>query len=153
TVEWYLNFADEDLFCGYRGPLFAQDEIQVGEHPALGSLREALKASGVPALEPFTRDKGRPTPVLVRGVERRCAVDTDPDLTAGRPYGLYGNSFARARPADITRATTVLEPPTISNILAMEAPPGGQGAYTIEQIQGIVITAHTGFTAARIESH
>src|SRR5262245_11911442 len=24
TVEWYLNFADEHLFFGYGGPLFAQ---------------------------------------------------------------------------------------------------------------------------------
>jgi hypothetical protein len=152
AVEWYLNFADEHLFFAYGGPLFAQDEMQVAEHPALASLREAIKASGVPGLEPFTRDKGRPTPVLVRGVERRCAVDTDPDLTAGRPYGLYGNSFQRAPVEDITRATTVLDPPTISNIIAMEAPPGGRGPYTMDQIQEILITAYTGFTAARIES-
>ena len=62
-----------------NGPVDAGLEEVIG---ALGSLREALKASGVPGLEPFTRDKGRPTPVLVRGVERRCAVDTDPSGSA-----------------------------------------------------------------------
>src|SRR5262245_34459218 len=27
-VEWYLNFADRELFYAYGGPLFAQDEMQ-----------------------------------------------------------------------------------------------------------------------------
>src|SRR4051794_22228936 len=42
AVEWHVNFADPDLFFAYGTGLFAQDEIQVAEHPALGSLREAL---------------------------------------------------------------------------------------------------------------
>lgn len=41
-IEWYLNFAHRDIFCAYEGSLFAQDEMQVAEHPALGSLREAM---------------------------------------------------------------------------------------------------------------
>lgn len=28
-VEWHINFADENLFGYYGGPLFAQDELQV----------------------------------------------------------------------------------------------------------------------------
>jgi hypothetical protein len=32
-VAWHLNFADPHVFFGYGGALFAQDEIQVAEHP------------------------------------------------------------------------------------------------------------------------
>lgn len=149
-VEWYLNFADVNLFFGYGGPLFAQDEMQAAEHPALGSVREALKAGVQPGLPAKTRDGDAPTPILVRGVERRCAVDTD--HPAAMPYGLYGNRFGSASQAVIRKATARLDPPTVSNLLAMEAIPGGSGRYTPAQIADVVTTAVTGFTAARIES-
>ena len=58
-VDWHLNFADGDLFFGYGGPLFAQDEMQVAEHPALASLRHALFEAG---LKPLTVEHGMPTP-------------------------------------------------------------------------------------------
>ena len=144
--------ADLNLFVAYGGQLLAQDEMQVAEHPALGSLREALKASGDPRLAPLTRDAVGPTPVLIRGVERRCAIDTEPDLLAGRTQGLYGNNFARARPEAVRSAVTVLQPPTITNLLAIEAPPGGVGRYGKREIEDVLVTAYTGFRAARIES-
>ncbi len=149
AVEWYLNFADHDLFCAYGGPLFAQDEMQVAEHPALGSLREALLHSGV---DPATVEDGEPTPVLILGVERRCAVATDRNAALGRPFGLYGNYFARARPDVIERSVKPIVPPTTTNLIAMEAPAYGQGAYNLEQIHYILRTAFTGFSAAMIES-
>ena len=49
AMEWHVNFADPDLFVAYGSELFAQDEIQVAEHPVLGALREALTAQGVSA--------------------------------------------------------------------------------------------------------
>lgn len=148
-VEWYLNFAHSDLFCAYGSPLFAQDEMQVTEHPALGSLREALLSEGI---EPLTVENEQPTPVLIRGVERRCAIATDPNPEQGRPLGLYGNNFARASKEAIELATKVINPPTITNIIAMEAPAGGYGSYSREDIEYILITAFTGFLAAKIES-
>jgi Poly (ADP-ribose) glycohydrolase (PARG) len=148
-VEWYLNFAHSDLFCAYGGPLFAQDEMQVAEHPALGSLREALLKAKI---EPFTVESGQPTPILIRGVERRCAIATNPDPDRGRPFGLYGNNFAKATPEAIAQATKALDPPTITNIIAMEASAGGYGVYRLEDIEYILTTAFTGFTAARNES-
>jgi hypothetical protein len=60
--EWYVNFADRNLFVAYGGPLFAQDEIQVAEHPALGSIREAMKASTDAGMAPLTRTDTEPTP-------------------------------------------------------------------------------------------
>lgn len=90
--------------------------------------------------------------MLVTGAERRCRIATEPDHAAGRPEGLYGNAFARARAAAVRRATTPLEPPTITNLIAMAAPGYGHGAYTAEQIETILVTAYTGFTAASAEA-
>ncbi len=152
AVPWYLNFAHTVLFVAYGGPLLAQDELQVLEHPALGSIREALKGNNDPGLRPVTRDAGRATPVLLSGVERRCALATDPDASAGRPLGLYGNQFGRARTEAVLGALRVLDPPTRSNLVAMEAPPGGAGPYTRSQIEGVLRTAHAGFAAVRAET-
>jgi hypothetical protein len=149
TVEWYLNFSHSDLFCAYGGRLFAQDEMQVAEHPALGSLREALLRSD---LKPLTVENGQPTPALIRGVERRCRVATDRNAELDRPNGLYGNNFAAAGAEAIAKATQAIVPPTISNVLAMEAPTGGHGRYDLKEIESILGTAFTGFAAARFES-
>src|SRR5689334_15344343 len=46
VLEWHVNFADPRLFIAYGSGLFAQDEIQVAEHPVLASLKEALHAAG-----------------------------------------------------------------------------------------------------------
>jgi hypothetical protein len=150
ALEWHVNFADPHLFFAYGSPLFAQDEMQVAEHPALGALREALAARGRDALT--VEPDGRPTPVLVKGVERRCRVATDCNAGELRPHGLYGNAFARADPEAIKRATARIDPPAITNILAMAAPHGGRGRYTREEIETILVTAYSGFRAAALES-
>lgn len=127
----------------------AQDEMQVAEHPVLGSLREALMASG---REPMTVEAGRPTPVLVMGAERRCRIATDCNVDEGRPAGLYGNAFARADAATVRRATRRIEPPTITNVIAMAAPSGGRGEYAASEIQYVLSTAYTAFRVAGFES-
>jgi hypothetical protein len=139
-VAFHVNFADPRLFFAYAGPLLAQDELQVAEHPALASLLEALLALGEPAL---TVEDGTPTPVVVTGVERRCAIDT---------RLVYGNAFARAPEELVRRATRRLDPPTTSNILAIAALGGGIGAYTAGQIEYTLRTAAAGFEAARREA-
>lgn len=147
--HWHLNFADRRLFVAYGSGLLAQDELQVAEHPALGSVAEAMTA--LPNQMPLTAEDV-PTPILVAGVERRCRIDTAPDVQAGRPHGLYGNRFQRAAPEVVADAVTVLEPPTISNILAMEAPKGYRGRYTAAQIRFVLQTAIAGYAAAVAES-
>lgn len=144
-----MNFANASLFLDYGGPRFGQDEIMVAEHPALGALVEYLVAN---ALEAVTVSRGRPTPVLVAGVERRCAIGTSPSVAEGRPEGLYGNLFHLAPPETVRRAVTVLDPPTRSNIIALSAPSGGIGPYTMEQIELILLTAYTGFRAVVLET-
>ncbi len=148
-IEWYLNFAAKDLFYAYGGSLFAQDEMQVTEHPALASLREALIDKEI---KPWTVENREPAPILIRGVERKCAIATEPNAKKGRPLGLYGNNFAKATPAAIQQAIEIINPPTITNILAIEAPVGGYGIYSQAEIEYILKTAYTGFIAAKIES-
>jgi len=149
---WHMNFADARLFGYYGGPLLAQDELQVAEHPALASLRQAMDDSDVPYMAPLASEDGRRTPVLIRGIERRCRIATEPDAAAGRPDGLYGNRFSRAAADVVTRAVSILDPPTITNLIAMEAPGYGRGAYSRAQVEDVLCTTLTGFWAARLES-
>jgi hypothetical protein len=146
-MHWHMNFADRDLFVAYGSSLLAQDELQVAEHPLLGSVREALVAMGLSATTVGHDD--RPTPVTISGVQRRCWIDTSPNKAQGRPFGLYGNAFGRAPIEEIRVATHALHPPTFSNILAMAAPSGGSGIYQPREIQTVLTTAYSGFLAAR----
>jgi hypothetical protein len=150
VVDWHVNFADSELFVAYGGPLLAQDEMQVLEHPVLASLREALVSAG---REAATRGgAGEPTPVTVTGAERRCAIQTFPDPAAGHPRDLYGNAFAVAPLAEVLAATRPLSPPATSHILAMAAPAGGRGPYERRELLDVLDTAYTGFAAAGRES-
>lgn len=149
ALEWHVNFADPLLFVAYGSGLLAQDEMQVAEHPALGSLREALLKTGHKAL---TAEDGKPTPVLVRGVERRVLIATDANVGEGRPQGLYGNRFAAAAPEVVARATRQIDPPTVSNLIAIAAPASGRGAYQHRDVELILTTAYTGFRAAVLET-
>jgi hypothetical protein len=145
---WHVNFADPTLFVAYGSRLLAQDELQCCEHPALGSIREALRAEQLVAR---TEEGGRPTPILISGVERRCTLETAPDLEAGRPYGLYGNRFGVADAKTVREAVRLHRPPATSNLIAIAAPVG-RGEYTRPQIDRVVATAWTGFAAAVAES-
>jgi hypothetical protein len=146
-VHWHLNFANFDLFSAYAGSLLAQDEMQVLEHPDLARVRHALQAAGLSTL---VTDRAGPTPFTLSGVPRRGVIETGPSPRL--PGGLYGNRFAAASVDQVLAATTVIEPPTLSNIVAVEAPAYGRGAYTSEEMTGILTTAVTGFGAAVVET-
>lgn len=146
AVEWHVNFADPYLFVAYGTGLFAQDEMQVVEHPILGALKEALEAGGHDAR---TVEGRHPTPILIMGAERRCAVSTEPNAAMGRPAGLYGNRFAAAPKEVVRQAVRPIVPATVTNLLAIAAPSGGYGEYEEHEIGGILRTAYTGFSAAR----
>ncbi|RIB08835.1 hypothetical protein C2G38_2251754 [Gigaspora rosea] len=163
TVVWYINFADLNLFAYYGGSLFAQDEMQCLEHPALCSLHDKLETipDGSPTRTRTTISSGKSiaTPVLIRGVERQAFIKTDCNETEGRPYGLYGNQFAIANVDAVKLATTVFDKrldnkgnPYYSNIIAIEAPKYGKGYYTNSTIRMVIETAYSGFLAARFES-
>ena len=149
AIEWHVNFADPMLFFAYGSGLFAQDEMQCAEHPALGSLVEALRADGH---RPVTETADGPTPVLITGIQRRCRVATNMNAAEGRPRGLYGNEFAVAPEDAVARATMRIDPPTITNLIAMAAPTYRSGRYERAMIERILVTAYTGFAAAVAES-
>lgn len=146
-TEWHVNFADPDLFRYYPTGLFAQDEIQVAEHPALGALRDRLVREGQ---EPLTEHLGVATPCTVMGVPRQCSVSLG--AGPGRPLGLYGNAFSGAARDAITDATSAVDPPTISNIVAIAAPSHGSGPYTFEDVEFILGALTTGYSAAAAQS-
>ncbi len=149
AVSWHVNFADPRLFVAYGSGLLAQDEMQVLEHPVLGSLRESLMAAGLPAV---TRENGRSTPVLITGAPRQCELDVfpDPDLP-GRERGLYGNRFQQSNAETVLSALRLIDPPTITNLIAMSAPTG-DGIYSMTAITDILGTAFTGMRSAVLES-
>lgn len=84
TAAWHLNFADAHLFYAYGSGLFAQDEMQVAEHPILASLHEALVAQKREGFPPLTTEDDLPTPVLVMGAQRSCAIGQGDQSTATR---------------------------------------------------------------------
>eukprot|EP01083_Nonionella_stella_P033677 92163_1 len=156
-VTWYLNFAHSNLFIAYAGVLLAQDELQVLEHPFLGSLRECMVRHNKAAKEKvefLSRVTAYSTPCLFTGVPRQCHVDTLPNKhIKGREGGLYGNAFCRCKDFSvIDGAVRLLTPVTHSNIIAIEAPTGGYGTYSLKDIDYIFLCAFTAFKAARIES-
>lgn len=146
AMVFYPNFADHHLFGYWDGPLLAQDELQVAEHPVLGAVRQALVASGhaTHTVDPA----GQPTPFTLEGVARRVSIDVSPG--PDRPLGLYGNRFAAAPPEVVRSAVQPVVPPTITNLVAMSAPACGRGRYTSEQIQWILTAAYTAFCATKV---
>ncbi|CAF1634826.1 unnamed protein product, partial [Didymodactylos carnosus] len=120
-VEWYLNFAHNDLFLYYGSSLLAQDELQVLECLQLASIREFLVAD--PShFSSYTIENGQPRPILISNVERVINLDTE---------NIYGNRFAHAPQDVLFKSYKYLKPPLITNIIAIEAPSGwfGCGAY------------------------
>lgn len=141
--HWFLNFAHHELFHGYGHFMFAQDEVQVAEHPALASLREWM-LHRTDGLRPFTVENGAPTPVLVRSVQRMLNIDT---------RLIYGARFARSDAQTIRDSARPIVPPTHSNIVAIEAPiSGGNKRYTRSEIQKALRTAFSGFRAVVLEA-
>jgi hypothetical protein len=154
-VAWYPNFAHSLLFVAWNTPLLAQDELQALEFPALVSLRLALLHEAPQHARTRGAD-GLATPILIQGVQRRCAIDTTTSPS------IYGNAFSRASETLVRSRVTVLPSrvtvlPTAtgtessvsntSNIYAFEAPTPGRGVYSYAQIKAILKTAYTTFRA------
>jgi len=157
VTDWYVNFADQQLFVAYQGGLFAQDEIQVAEHPSLGHLKEALmsyyrRGEGYYKMRPMTKEGDVCTPILIQGAERLCKVRVDINKAEGRPAGLYGNNFKKASTEAIDKATITFENPSVTNFICMAALKPSFGNYTLEQIKYLFLTAYTSFNATHVES-
>lgn len=89
----YVNFADPNVFIAYAGPLFAQDEIQVMEHPTLAAVREHLLDRTVRTTQIFFSE--------ARTVRRSANYLTRPALcrkTPTRWASCHGRSSTGDRP-------------------------------------------------------
>lgn len=140
-----VNFADHTLFGYWQTQLFAQDEIQVVEHPDLGRLQQYLKGWSPFAAraESYT---GIPTPWLIKGVKRH-----------GRVHGLYGGHNLSKLSGYQAKQHIYRSPhPEKSNILAMAAiaqSPGRKGSvYSSADILQQFLTAYTAFKGAKEEA-
>ena len=138
------------MFVAYESELLAQDEIQVEEHPILGSIREMLISKKCYA--ETIDDDGKPAPVKVTGVQRTCVIDTQTNPNIGCPDRIYGNAFEIATKEQVRASTRTISPPTISNILAISAPYGGSGDYTLGDMLKVLNKAYTRFFCARKDS-
>jgi hypothetical protein len=146
-THWHMNFADTLLFGHGEGPLLAQDELQIVEHPILCSLGKAIESGthNVESLTRLTREHGEATPLLVQGAPRRCRLLT-------REYPIYGDHFAHASKELIKKAVKVIDPPTRSNIVAISSVENQVGMYTLKQIAELLATAYAGFRAVVLQT-
>lgn len=165
AVEFYVNFADADLFNTYGDKLLDQDELMVLEHPVLASLREVLlvhqsearllnttkvmtetkKEIAVTTLSPVCD-----TPCVILGAQRHVRVNMYPDKKGGIPRGLMGVEFNLATRSQVLSNSFRLSEPTVTNVICMAAGTMGVGAYTLAQVRSLLATAYTAFRAARI---
>ena len=138
-VRYTVNFSDQKLFYFWRGALFAQDEMQVLEHPELGLLRDSLHVTDPGAIE---LDPKSFEVALIQNVRRLGAID---------PSRIYGNRFYISTQKQLEKAFK-FDHPTLSNILAMAAPQAGKAGarYSRGDIDALFLTALTGFSAVRM---
>jgi hypothetical protein len=112
-MHWTANFADNRLFHFAEKHLFAQDEIQVLEHPSLLVSKKLLTQEQL-HLDLFDV-------ALFQNVPRLGNLDTTTKVT-GKSHSLYGPNFKKASQQDILSRLTDIDSPTNSNIFAISAP-------------------------------
>lgn len=144
TMKFTLNFADTNTFYGYDGPLFAQDEIQQVEMPALAGLRS--KEGSKLALETES-GKDLSQTALVLGAKRYGKVDAQ---------GIYGTQFHSASEEKVTKQTTPIANPKPQNIIVMAAKNQGFAnkgiSHSKDDVEQHFLTAVTAFSAAKAEA-
>lgn len=145
--HWFPNFADQNLFGYAFGPLLAQDELQVLEHPALYHLKLKLEQEGI------NRLAGNEI-ALIEGALRLGHLDMQTPLASG--YTLYGNYFAYASQDQIASKLTTFNSPHHSNIFAMAAPHISthlaHQPYQKDHLEQLFYRAYTAFSAAKEKS-
>jgi len=144
-TEWFVNFADSDLFYAYGSSLFAQDEIMTTEYPLLGSVREFIQhiQQTTPGTRLSTRtiEGLRPTPILITNVPRAWEINT---------ANIYGQAFARASVNRVFAQSIPLQGQR-GNIIAMSALPCNHPRgtpYSIEEIEYHLQAAEVAFSHA-----
>ena len=129
-----MNYADPKLF----GEFFAQDEIQVLEHPILACVRRYLLDPGKEDMTPKTVvENGSEviaTPYLIEDVPLWMTVNSYQKLNDGMFVRIYGASFTEAPQEAIDAGCKVYNGDIKNNIMVIAAPSFGQGKYSYDEI-------------------
>ncbi|EGR32616.1 tyrosyl-tRNA synthetase, putative [Ichthyophthirius multifiliis] len=149
-MEWYLNFADQQLFGFYNSGLYAQDEIQCSEHPLLAHIREYAidQSQHKENIVPLTHQNGEPTPILIIGAHRLGTIFS---IKNNNPQIYYGNNFCAIHTAkSIDQVLQIFDQGSqhVTNIIAMAAQGYKSGEYTFQQISFTLKTAYIAFKKA-----
>lgn len=148
---WYMNFSSPILFGDYEGDSFGQSQIQVLEHPLLGSVYKYLEKNKIPGFEPGTTMYSKPTPFLIENVPYWIRVNTNPVVSIdGKHYDFYGWKFAETSKSILSMGIRQIQHEESNNIIAMSAPSCGRGneEKMKNQIEMIIKTLLVGFGAA-----
>ena len=141
-VVWAVNFADPNIFQYYGTDLFAQDEIQVAEHPFLASIREMLlvKRFNTNTID----DNGFGSNMIFTNIPRMCSIEISDKI--------YGVNFKNCDLENILYSTKTIHN-SISNIIAMSSLFGFDGLYRAEQIGWLISNAYSAFVGAKLISN
>lgn len=158
--NWYMNFADNQLFGYYASSLFAQDEIQTLEMPLLASIREYLVKNYRYDLAPYTTMKIGPrgneedcaSPFLIENVPQWISVNTYPSLNDGTIGNIYGNNFSSATEKELESGIKVLDTAVPVNIIAISALSKQGGKYRRAEIEYTLRAVLCAFEKARFLS-
>ncbi len=136
---WVFNFADPNLVGYHHSCLFAQDEIQVAEHPYMSSCRKLIQDNGYDATT--IDENGDGTPILLTNIPRMCSVKITNEI--------YGKNFEKASIELIKNHIEQFEKATYSNIMAICSLNGFSGFYTPSQIGWLMTNLYGAFYNAK----
>lgn len=132
-MHWTANFADPNLFGYCFTSLFAQDEMQVAEHPALAHFKSLCPDAQL----------NNDQIALFTDVERLGAIDST---------NIYGRNFPNATKDTLDKAVKRLDPPTLSNIFAFAAPRAEKEGdpYSYDNLEKLFFRAYLAFKSIKI---
>jgi hypothetical protein len=136
TIHITANFGDPEIFVGAQRGLFAQDEVQIAEHPALNHLKNYFNTN---------KKAGK-----INRSEFQAAL-----ITGAKRYGsfkgqYYGKKFALAKPEQFKGDLTILKKPRKSKIAIIVAPRGpDKTPYSKKDLEKLLYPVITVLTAIK----
>lgn len=154
VVYYTANFAHDYVGnVAYQDAMFAQDEYQTSEHPAMYRLTQITNSEDRELRQDFFvsgasvgANAAAPYRVgIVRGAKRYAEVDS---------RGIYGRSFEQASYHQLQQAVKPIAEPSESPIIEMMAPPFIRegNAMTKNEVMAFLGRAYTAGVAAKAES-
>ncbi|KAK9763555.1 hypothetical protein K7432_009655 [Basidiobolus ranarum] len=146
---WHVNFSDGELFGNYGASELATDELQVLEHPILGSVRELLlhRSKTYPTLAPKTLEVNsanevvayKSTPILIQDIFQMCTFSMN-DNTVPENQSLYQKHFGSFNQNKLLKGFDLCTSKALNNFICIASPPEGQKVYDSETIHATLMT-------------